>query len=84
MTIRDFVHNVKTRVGSRRTPTDTVAMPSPTPVGHDGLTDPERLELLVQFRATVGAKPAPTAEHRARSEVYAEKLGARPRPRRVG
>lgn len=52
-----------------------------TVVGSDGLTESERLELLVRYRSTVGAKPAATEAHQLRSEAIKEKLQARPRPR---
>ncbi|GAB2762240.1 hypothetical protein GCM10027273_44880 [Nocardioides pakistanensis] len=44
------------------------------PVGNDGLTDSERLESLVRFRAHVGARPALTPDFQARAETVSEKL----------
>lgn len=72
--LRDSVDQVVRHFAPRERPVLEV-------VGHDGLTGSERLDLLVQYRATVGAKTAATETHRLRSEAIKEKLQPRPRPR---
>lgn len=50
-------------------------------VGNDGLTEHERLELLVEFRSTVGAKPAYTKDDRIRRDAVMDSLRtSEPRP----
>ncbi len=56
---------------------------APNPVGNDGLTDSERRESLIRFRATVGSRPAMTDEMRARVDTISEKLAGSQPPRRL-
>lgn len=69
---RDGVDHVKRHLLPRHAPAQESL---------DDLTEAERLDLLVRYRAKVGAKPAATETHRLRSEAIREKLQPRPRPR---
>lgn len=77
MTVKDALRRAR-KVAARQS--EPARMDSGSELGNDGLTDAERFELLVQYRATVGAKPANTVEHQLRQELVREKLGTQPRP----
>lgn len=71
--LKESVDNVVRHFAPRHEPSKAATV--------DDLTAAERLDLLVRYRAKVGAKPAATEAHMLRSTAIREKLQPRPRPR---